>query len=187
MPPDLKFAEAGAAVDESTTSTVKENCPWPDGTPEIAPEEESVKPSGNAPAVTFHEYGAVPPVACNCVEYCVPWTAAGTIVVSTSSVAGVVVDGDDPQAPRNSAATTDKLRIFFRTNHLGRNPLTCNLNALRVLFAVKSISGFNGNRIVAKVPARPRIFAKLLIHFSALLLCHKPPPVSSPKFQEDKN
>lgn len=90
MPPDLKFAEAGAAVDESTTSTVKENCPWPDGTPEITPEEESVKPSGNAPAVTFHEYGAAPPVACSCVVYGVLTTALGTSVVRTSSDGGVL-------------------------------------------------------------------------------------------------
>ena len=67
MPPFLKFADA-AAVDESTTCTVKEKLPTAVASPDKTPEELKLKPAGKAPAVTDHVYGGTPPEACSWVE-----------------------------------------------------------------------------------------------------------------------
>ena len=54
---------------ESVTFAVNEDVPDAVGVPEIAPVEEfSVSPAGSEPLLTLHEYGVVPPLACNVAE-----------------------------------------------------------------------------------------------------------------------
>ena len=50
----------------SVTWTVKLLVPAVVGVPEIAPEEDSVRPAGRAPVARAQVYGAIPPVAFNC-------------------------------------------------------------------------------------------------------------------------
>ena len=52
---------------------MKVNVPAVVGVPEIVPlDAASVRPAGNAPALTLQLYGVVPPLAGNVVEYAVP-------------------------------------------------------------------------------------------------------------------
>ena len=53
----------------SVTLTVNEDVPDAVGVPEIAPVEAfRVSPAGSEPLLTLHEYGVVPPLACNVAE-----------------------------------------------------------------------------------------------------------------------
>ena len=53
----------------SVTLTVNEEVPDAVGVPEIAPVDAlSVSPAGSEPLLTLHEYGVVPPLACNVAE-----------------------------------------------------------------------------------------------------------------------
>ena len=64
----LRFAVAvfAVGVSESVTLTVKFAVPEAVGVPEMAPVAAlSVKPTGKLPLVMVHEYGVMPPVACN--------------------------------------------------------------------------------------------------------------------------
>jgi len=64
----LRFAVAVLAVgvSESVTVTVKFVVPEAVGVPEMAPVEAfRIRPAGKLPVVTVHEYGVMPPVACN--------------------------------------------------------------------------------------------------------------------------
>ena len=53
----------------SATVAVKEKVPLADGVPEIVPVADArASPEGKLPEVIDHEYGAVPPLACNVCE-----------------------------------------------------------------------------------------------------------------------
>ena len=67
------MAEAVVAGEpESVTLTVKPKAPATVGVPEIVPADDSVRPPGKAPELTFQLYGVVPPLAARVVEYAVP-------------------------------------------------------------------------------------------------------------------
>jgi len=67
--------------EESVTCTVKLDWPAPVGVPLIVPFLLKLRPAGNAPDVTVHEYGVAPPEAANVVEYAVPTVPLGAAVV----------------------------------------------------------------------------------------------------------
>ena len=71
--------------------TVKLNDPTAIGVPVSAPEDASVSPGGNDPAVTPNEYGAVPFDAVIVAVYAVPLTPDGN-VDGASSIAATVSD-----------------------------------------------------------------------------------------------
>lgn len=54
---------SAVGVVESFTLIVTGKDPDAVGTPEIVPDEVSVRPAGNAPLLTDHVYGATPPRA----------------------------------------------------------------------------------------------------------------------------
>ena len=70
----LEFAAA-----LSVAFTVKLNVPEADGVPASTPAALSVNPSGNAPALTAHEYPGVPPLAENVCEYAAPTVPAARL------------------------------------------------------------------------------------------------------------
>jgi hypothetical protein len=55
------------------------------GVPEIAPEEDSVRPGGRDPEVMVQVKGAVPPVAFNCALYPCPTVPGGRLVVEIAN------------------------------------------------------------------------------------------------------
>jgi hypothetical protein len=57
------FEACCAGEEESVTCTVKLEGPALVGVPLIVPPLLKLRPAGNAPEVTVHEYGVVPPVA----------------------------------------------------------------------------------------------------------------------------
>jgi hypothetical protein len=76
--------------EESVTCTVKLDWPALVGVPLIVPALLKLRPAGNAPDTTVHEYGVVPPVAANVAEYAVP-----TIPLGNETV---VIFSDPPEA-----------------------------------------------------------------------------------------
>ena len=60
------------------------------GVPPIVPPLLKLRPAGNAPEVTVHEYGVVPPIAASANEYAVPTISFGTEGV-------VIVSGNAPE------------------------------------------------------------------------------------------
>jgi hypothetical protein len=61
-----------AGDEESVTCTVKLDCPALVGVPLMIPFLLKIRPAGNDPDRTVHEYGSVPPEAVSVVEYAVP-------------------------------------------------------------------------------------------------------------------
>jgi hypothetical protein len=70
-----------AGEEESVACTVKLDWPALVGVPLIVPPGLKFRPAGNAPEVTVHEYGAVPPVAVSVVEYAIPTVPLGVAAV----------------------------------------------------------------------------------------------------------
>ena len=84
--PELMLMENGLVAfcigeEESVTCTVNLDWPAPVGVPLIVPFLLKPRPAGNAPEVTVHEYGVVPPVAVSVVEYGVPTVPLGSVDV----------------------------------------------------------------------------------------------------------
>jgi hypothetical protein len=83
----VRLADAvSAGLVESTTWTVNVDVPDAVGVPVIAPPELSVRPVGNAPAVTDQVYGNVPPVAANFAEYDLLSLPTLSVVVVTDTL-----------------------------------------------------------------------------------------------------
>jgi hypothetical protein len=70
-----------AGEEESVTCTVKLDWPVLVGVPLMVPPLLKLRPAGNAPDVTVHEYGVVPPEAVSVVEYGVPTVPLGSDAV----------------------------------------------------------------------------------------------------------
>jgi hypothetical protein len=94
----LRFAVAvfAVGVSESVTVTVKFVVPEAVGVPEMAPVAAlRVRPAGKLPVVTAHEYGVMPPVACNVVlgytELTTPTTNELDVVVTLRGATEIVM------------------------------------------------------------------------------------------------
>jgi len=85
------------------------------GVPLIVPPLLKVRPAGNAPEVTVHEYGVVPPVAARVNEYAVPTIPFGTeavVIVSVGALALMLMESGlvaTPTGEEESATCTVKL------------------------------------------------------------------------------
>jgi hypothetical protein len=94
-PEELMLIESGLVAfwigkEESATCTVKLDWPAPVGVPLIVPPLLKLRPAGNAPDVSVHEYGTVPPIAVSVDEYAVPTIPPGkeaVVIVSGSTLA----------------------------------------------------------------------------------------------------
>jgi hypothetical protein len=91
-----------AGVLESVTWNVIKDPDIASGVPLIAPvDESSAAHDGNLPAVTFHVYGPVPPVAVSVCEYGTPNTpslSAGVVIVTGPVCGGAMVSLKDAVA-----------------------------------------------------------------------------------------
>jgi hypothetical protein len=88
--PTLMLMESGllafcTGVEESVTCTVKADCPALVGVPLIIPALLKLRPAGNVPDATVHEYGVVPPDAVSGDEYAIPTVPFGNEAVVTIS------------------------------------------------------------------------------------------------------
>jgi len=133
------FVEVSLAA--SVTFAVKANVPAAVGVPEIAPDDVFMeRPGGKEPLVMLHEYGVVPPVACNIAEYAVPTVPLAKLEVEIDSVcfaAAIAIFSDcDAVLLLASFTCTVKLEVpaavgvpemapdeAFRLNPAGSDPL----------------------------------------------------------------
>jgi hypothetical protein len=84
-----------AGEEESVTCTVKLDRPARVGVPLIVPLLLRLRPAGNEPDVTVHEYGVVPPEAARVDEYAVPTVPLGSedvVTISVHPVALMLID-----------------------------------------------------------------------------------------------
>jgi hypothetical protein len=81
MPMERGLVAFSTGEEESVTCTVKLDWPALVGVPLIVPFLLKPRPEGNAPDVTIHEYGALPPAAVSADEYAVPTLPLGATVV----------------------------------------------------------------------------------------------------------
>jgi hypothetical protein len=68
-------------AEESTTWSVKLNCPDAVAVPVMPPLLASVRPEGRDPEITENLYGEVPPVACTDAVYETPTAAVGKLLI----------------------------------------------------------------------------------------------------------
>jgi hypothetical protein len=94
---------AGASA--SLTRTVNDDVPGTSGVPEITPPLPKLKPNGNAPDSSDHEYGVTPPDAASAAEYAEPSDASGNaLVVTTSGDVFTVVDAVERLLPATGSS-----------------------------------------------------------------------------------
>jgi len=75
------FETDNCGEDESTTFRGNVDDPTVVGVPEIVPPPLKLKPAGNVPERTLHEYGVLPPEAESVDEYGCPFVPSGNVVV----------------------------------------------------------------------------------------------------------
>jgi hypothetical protein len=81
--------------EESVTWTVKLDWPALLGIPLIVPSLLRLRPAGNVPDTSVHEYGVVPPEAVSIVEYAVPTVALGNepeLIISSTPAALMLME-----------------------------------------------------------------------------------------------
>jgi hypothetical protein len=83
-----------AGVPLSDTVIDKFEIPLVVGVPEITPALDRVSPAGRLPALSFHVYPGVPPLALSVAEYAAPTFAAFRVVVPIVTDVITVIDGE---------------------------------------------------------------------------------------------
>src|SRR5215831_43509 len=91
------FESDNCGEDESTTFRVNVDDPRVLGVPERMPALLKLKPAGNDPERTLHEYGVTPPAALNVAAYAVPVVPSGSdevVIVTGRTVVEIVIVND---------------------------------------------------------------------------------------------
>jgi hypothetical protein len=104
---------------ESVAVTVNDGLPAAVGVPEIVPAVLKERPAGSDPEVRAQVIVPAPPVDCNVVEYAVPTTPLGTVVVVMVRVAAAltamlsccVTEEGPPAAGEESVAFTVRVDV----------------------------------------------------------------------------